>query len=1667
MAMKVLSKCINSKARMGAAGLTNSYRNLNKQKGYATVNNAETENIWSHKPKTNTSTQTVPEWNKLVDAAREALDNSSISQDEKEAVLEDLQRRVDKKPKNSELRKDIRLHFTMAIQQDDVPAALKTFAVTTRLTDPGRNVDAITKDVSVALDEHLEAEKDTKAALLKGLKRSLAAARTAEQRSAVTGHIYKALRQPDVYSALQNVASKSALQAMASPAKIDNKEEGIENGSSKPDQHILFDVAHVQKTMPLPSNGDVPGMKSEKAQELFAPHNVSNTIDNSCARKKLRKTAKTKFTSRTYAAGFVSKGIKHPDGCQLWTCHLRFAIAGILEEQNVVGHGLNRRNAKHAAYLQILSKLHVEGALVELLSKSGATNKKSSGATVPTSSTSTPASTVDEAVEEVDEGPFPTREQYPTASADLFEPRLIPQAIHNACQKQKLPSLETEGEHFTTKFSRYKLTVDIPGIVKQTVVGKGQVRKLAKIDAWVNMVKRMHASGHLSLLFPETTHATTTQKISESVEHVEDIELVTIDAQTMKAEKDAKVEIYNYAASYGLVPEFVIENVQPRTRRSRVGQVTKRIRPAVQVTIRLSELGIEVTSAGKDLFTAEVAAALSFKRQAENRMSSEDNSATPIPAPEMEFLDVDTAPAFFDFYRTVKRGIFLDLEHENITVAGSSHTSTSVTLNGEAIGSPISMSRKKDAAAVAHLCAAIVLLKAEPDLLPEFAELIKQGKGKLLRAPRPVNTSLEMDTLDMMKDALVHARRAGLPDEREHLGAEENRAETRSSRRGIVVSQVERETANKALLASQQLFEQDPALEQLRAAKASLPMSQYRSQVISIAQNLYSIIIGATGSGKTTQVPQILLEDAIQRGEGGMCDIICTQPRRLAATSVAHRVAAERNERLQKSVGYQVRFDAKLPKPAGSITYCTTGILLEQLKHDADSIMDRVSHLVIDEVHERDLNIDFLLIILKKAIQARRESGKAVPKVILMSATLDSKLFAEYLTRNESGDTVPCPTLSVPGRTFPVEERYLKDVLEDIRESHGSELEALLQSEKPSTSLDYLDAESRFVSGMDQAASDQVSGIDWKRERKSDAEEDSQDANEKEDGLIPVSLLAGTIAHICNTSKDDGAILAFLPGLHEITRTEELLMRHRIFGVDFRDASRFKIHALHSQVPPQQQMEVLERPPPGCRKIILSTNIAETSITVPDVKHVIDLGKLRESRYDQIRRITKLQTVWESNSNAKQRAGRAGRVQEGKYYGLYSHERRGAMPAAGLPELLRSDLQTICLSIKAQGFEQSVTSFLDEAIESPPRSAVTSAVDNLKSISAFTGDEKLTSLGRVLSKLPVHPSLGKMILLGVVFRCLDPMLVLGAMDGERSLFVQPLAARTQAKAAHRQFNSHKSDHLALYEAFKTMRRIRNEAGMYRAMDFARDNFLHIGAFKSIDSTVQQIEQILEESGVVPRRFSRSGMDKASADVNYNSDNAMLIKCLFLAGVNPNVGVKNSGKSQVYRTASEQGVLLHPSSLNSVKGSGGEEELLFAFSTLAKSVTGDHLFMRDTTAITPLMVLLFGGTLETHQYKAIEMDGWLPFRFNPYRLEYTTRLVLEFRKALDRVMHSAFKALSEGRALEEDPIREGFARDLAKIVKLEEDVKEKSAGRESWVPEGWGQGQRQRPSGVES
>ena len=1013
-------------------------------------------------------------------------------------------------------------------------------------------------------------------------------------------------------------------------------------------------------------------------------------------------------------------------------------------------------------------------------------------------------------------------------------------------------------------------------------------------------------------------------------------------------------------------------------------------------------------------------------------------------------LNVNTAKDFFEFYGNRQRGLNLEMERETVVMERAHpQRKARLTVNGKPVGHAATMKSKNEAELVAYLTAAVEIAATNEELLTQFREELKKGHGRILRPLSSIDLNVEFEALQSMRSALVEARNAGLPDSRQALTPELPDSGRPVVRRSKRLEMWQKDGGNRELLSRLRRLETDPAMEQMRSAKAALPLSEYRDNVLKlVSDNLYSIVVGSTGSGKTTQVPQILFEDAIRNGKGGSCNVICTQPRRIAASSVARRVAQERKEPLRATIGYHVRFDFKLPYHPYGITYCTTGILLEKLKHDPEGLLDTTSYLVIDEVHERDLNIDFLMILVKRAIRMRQDASKTVPKVILMSATLDIELFSRYFQQTDkNGNVQPCASLIVPGRTYPVTAKYLGSVMQELFDKYGTEVKKQLEHDQ--ATREYLEAETSFSAKQNNTSSDSMVEpvIDWKRQALSDPENDLSGANEKEEALVPVSLLVSTIGHICKSSKE-GAVLAFLPGLDEIVAAQKMLLGGNVFGLNFSDSTEFRICLLHSTVPKEEQAQIFEQLPPGCRKIILSTNIAETSVTVPDVRYIVDTGKTREKRYDQIRRLTKLQCVWESKTNSKQRAGRAGRVQDGFYYALFSKERHDSFKAVGFPELLRSDLQETCLSITAQKFNEPVASFLAQAIEPPPKPNVDSAVQNLTAIGAYAADENLTPLGRVLSQLPIHPSLGKMIILGVVFKCLDPMITLGATSDARPLFVSPLGRREEARRIHRSYDEDsQSDHIAFLRAFQELRTVHDQYGQDAALERSWEKYLHFGAFRQISQTADQIVEILERAGLIPQGDPQldpqDGLEPSQygpADLNVNADNSSLIKCLLLAGSHPNLASKTAFNGLTYRTMREQNVIIHPSSLNMEmrKAEKFSYGTLLTYSSLASSNDCNSLWLRDSSLISPLMAVLFGGDLRISGNGKLEMDEWLPFFVKSHDSQFASKLILEFRKALDRVLHTAFSSLADLDAngtdgFANDPVVERFAERVVEVL----------------------------------
>lgn len=411
------------------------------------------------------------------------------------------------------------------------------------------------------------------------------------------------------------------------------------------------------------------------------------------------------------------------------------------------------------------------------------------------------------------------------------------------------------------------------------------------------------------------------------------------------------------------------------------------------------------------------------------------------------------------------------------------------------------------------------------------------------------------------------------------------------------------------------------------------------------------VISGETGCGKSTQVPQFFLDDWLLQSSVALdanrpishCEVICTQPRRISAIGVAERVADERAEKIGNTVGYQIRLENKISSST-RLTFCTTGILLRRLQ--TDPMLESVSHVLVDEVHERSEESDFLLLILKEILAKRSDM-----RVILMSATLNAGLFAAYFGG--------APVLEIPGRTFPVQQFFLEDILDMskfVLEPDSQFCRKLKKNEEHqlTNELEYADVIAANAAPPRSIRDENLSLADVFARYAANTRATCKTLFLADPMRINPELIEAVLRYIVDGEHDwprEGTILIFLPGLAEIQTVHDALNDSSTFGGR---AGKYVLVPLHSTLTNEEQALVFQRAPKGKRKIVMSTNIAETSVTIDDCVFVVDVGQMKEKRFDANRNMESLDLVWVSRANAQQRKGRAGRVMPGVGIHLYT-----------------------------------------------------------------------------------------------------------------------------------------------------------------------------------------------------------------------------------------------------------------------------------------------------------------------------------------------------------------------------------------------------------------------------
>ncbi|KAL9003256.1 MAG: hypothetical protein Q9188_003871 [Gyalolechia gomerana] len=728
-----------------------------------------------------------------------------------------------------------------------------------------------------------------------------------------------------------------------------------------------------------------------------------------------------------------------------------------------------------------------------------------------------------------------------------------------------------------------------------------------------------------------------------------------------------------------------------------------------------------------------------------------------------------------------------------------------------------------------------------------------------------------------------------------------------------------------------------PQQQKMLGIRQTLPASKQKETIVqAVKQNQVTIISGDTGSGKSTQTVQFILDDMIECQLGSSANIICTQPRRISALGLAERVSDERCMTVGDEVGFAIRGESKIRPGHTRIAFVTTGVLLRRLqtaggsKEDVLTALADVSHVIVDEIHERSLDSDFLLILLRDVMIQRRDL-----KVVLMSATLDAAVFEEYFEQ-----TASVGRCHIEGRTFPVHDFYLDDVIQITgygpRSRHAGD-----------------DAE-QYETGPSIANTIQSLGM-----------------------KINYDLVASCVRFIDQElGAEDGGILIFLPGVIEINRTLDAI----------RGLPNMHALPLHASLLPNEQRRVFPPSPRGKRKVIAATNVAETSITIEDIVAVIDCGKVKETSFDSQNNMVKLEEVWASRAACKQRRGRAGRVRPGKCYKLYTRSAEAKMAERPAPEIRRVPLEQMCLSVKAMGI-LDVPAFLASALTPPDTLAVGGAIGLLREMGAIEGDE-LTALGRHLSMIPADLRCGKLMVYGATFGCFEACLTIAAILTAKSPFVSPQDKREDSKAVRSSFAPNQGDLLCDQRAYEEWSHMRPRSSFRDLKIWCDQNFLSSQTLSEISTNRSQYLSSLQDAGFLPSNYSPD----IHHSINAHNCNPALIRALVAASFNPQIARVDFPDKKFASSATgaieldpeartikffdhDNGrVFVHPSStLFDAQAFVGNSVYMSYFNKMA---TG-KVFIRELTPFNAYTLLLFGGAVVLDTLgRGLIVDGWL-------------------------------------------------------------------------------------------
>ena len=677
----------------------------------------------------------------------------------------------------------------------------------------------------------------------------------------------------------------------------------------------------------------------------------------------------------------------------------------------------------------------------------------------------------------------------------------------------------------------------------------------------------------------------------------------------------------------------------------------------------------------------------------------------------------------------------------------------------------------------------------------------------------------------------------------------------------------------------------------LKEQREYLPAFAVREDLLRVVrENQVTIIIGETGSGKTTQLTQFLYED----GYGRNGRIACTQPRRVAAMSVAKRVSEEMGVEVGSTVGYAIRFE-DFTSDETVIKYMTEGILLRESLNEPD--LDRYSCIIMDEAHERALNTDILLGLFKKILQRRRDL-----KLIVTSATMNAKRFSDFFGG--------APEFTIPGRTFPVDVMFHRSPVEDY---------------------------------VDQAVQ-QVLAI--------------------------------------HVSMEAGDILVFMTGQEDIEITCDLI-RKRLAALN--DPPELSILPIYSQMPADLQNKIFDRAAPGVRKVIVATNIAETSLTVDGIKYVVDAGYSKMKVYNPKMGMDTLQITPISQANSSQRSGRAGRTGPGKAFRLYTEKAfKEELYIQTIPEIQRTNLANTVLMLKSLG----VKDLLDfDFLDPPPQDTISTSMFDLWALGALDNLGELTDLGHKMAAFPMDPSMAKLLIVAQEYGCSEEMTTIVSMLSVPNVFYRPKERQDEADAQREKFWVHESDHLTYLQVYSTWKSNGFSDG------WCTKHFLHSKSLRRAKEVREQIVDIMKSQK----------MELISCGMDWD----LIRKAICSGYYHQAAKYKGSGEYTNLRT--NLGVHLHPTS--SLFAGHPPDYIVYHELMLTSKV-----FVSTVTAVDPHWLADLGGV-----FYSVKEKGYSARDKRVTETEFNRKMEIEAQMAADKRKDEERKLMEEEKAVKKTKI----------------------------------------------